>query len=169
VELKIVRKRVEILPDHDENDEVRFCPNCEGVLGSKILMPNEKKTRDHDLWLQCTKCYLIIEKYKTKVQSRVKDAIDVTDTDPHNDKTIVGLENRTSKLTPSQKERKKQLEHAYTASQEPDVQEALKHGLTVNLISDSNPEFSKEIDSTKGSNRKLRRDLYDAVQELDSY
>src|SRR6266508_2868565 len=58
--------------------------------GEKIILPNETKARDHDLWLQCPKCYTIVLIYEAKKES----------------KEIVGNDNK-KQLTPIQKERKK--------------------------------------------------------------
>ncbi len=74
--------------------------------GEKIILPNETKARDHDLWLQCPKCYTIVLIYEAKKESKLKDFIETSDNPFTQGKEIVGIDNK-KQLTPIQKERKK--------------------------------------------------------------
>ncbi|CAN5443171.1 hypothetical protein BH18THE1_BH18THE1_09770 [soil metagenome] len=59
------KREVRVLKSEDDyeghNRKVRYCPSCEEygfqvALGPKILLKDQPKPGDYDLWLQYTSC-----------------------------------------------------------------------------------------------------------------
>ena len=53
---------------------IRYCQRCEdlfqvqSILGNKILRIGEVKQSDYDLWLQCSNCGSLYQRYEVKVE-----------------------------------------------------------------------------------------------------
>lgn len=68
----------------EDEQTISYCPHCEQygfkqVLGPRILMKGEPIPRDHDQWLQCRSCGIIIPIYEVKKESKLQDFVETSD------------------------------------------------------------------------------------------
>jgi hypothetical protein len=144
--LKIRKKEVHIIGDYEDENPLKLCPNClehgsMGVLGPRLLLPNETKTSDWDQFLSCESCYTVVPIYEAKIRSQIEDFSELTENPFKEGSNILGLGNKQGAETDIQKERRKQLEEADKASDEIEIKQALRKGLIVDIIQDGLDDY----------------------------
>jgi hypothetical protein len=118
-------------------EKVRLCPSCYEIgiispLQNRILMPNEEKPRDYDLWKQCYRDGKLFPIYETKPESKISGFTETTDNPFNEGRKATGLGHKRcdKKKTPIEKLRERQKKEI-EREKDPDIKLELKKGLKV--------------------------------------
>jgi hypothetical protein len=110
---------VEIVDFYEDDDErkIAVCSRClkfgiESVLKNRIY-PDNQIPVDHENWLQCYNCGLIVPIYELQKESQIKDVVETIDNPFDIGTSFLGIDKRTSvggKNARKKKERQKELD-----------------------------------------------------------
>jgi hypothetical protein len=92
-------------------------------------------SRDHNDWLMCYHCGKVYAKWETKTEDKLKQFAENIDSPFDSASNITGLDNKRSRLTPIQKQRKRQLEEA-DKQKDPEIRALKRRGIQVDIIED---------------------------------
>jgi hypothetical protein len=134
------RSRVGIIDfnDADDDEKISYCKNClkygfHVPLRNRIYPDNEPIPVDHSNFLQCHECGLIVPIYELERDSKIQDAVSVSD-NPFNDgKSFLGIDSR--KLS---KKKRRQLDYDYINDEE--LKRELRKGSTLISYSEQLPQ-----------------------------
>ena len=138
------RSRVEIIDfssdDFNDDSKPAYCQHCKSFgflvpLKNRIYPNNEPIPVDHDQWLQCDECGLIVPVYELEKESSIKDVVETTDNPFDFGKDVLGIDSRTSiggKNARKKRERQTQLEDI----KDDEVKGELRKGNLVTILDD---------------------------------
>jgi hypothetical protein len=101
-----------------EDEKISYCKECleygfSVPLKNRIYPNNEPIPPDHENFLQCHECGLIIPVYELEKESSIKDVVETSDNPFDTGKDFLGIDSRTSiggKNARKKRERQRQLE-----------------------------------------------------------
>jgi hypothetical protein len=124
--------------DADDDEKISYCKNClkygfHVPLRNRIYPDNEPIPVDHSNFLQCHECGLIVPIYELERDSKIQDAVSVSD-NPFNDgKSFLGIDSR--KLS---KRKRRQQDYDYINDEE--LKRELRKGSTLISYSEQLPQ-----------------------------
>jgi hypothetical protein len=133
------RSRAEIVDFSDDDDSIKsYCKHClkygfKVQLRNRIYPDNEPIPIDHDQFLQCYECGLIVPVYEIEKESSIKDVVETTENPFDIDKSFLGIDSRTSiggKNARKKKERLRDRQRALDTIKDPDLKRELRSGQT---------------------------------------
>jgi hypothetical protein len=104
-----------IIRDDEEEEPISYCPHCleynqYRVLQERVQLIGETLSQsDRESFRQCHSCGLLVPVYELKQESKLQDFVESSSNPFDSGRSITGLDNK-KKLTPTQKQRKKQKE-----------------------------------------------------------
>jgi hypothetical protein len=113
------RSRAEIVDySSDDEEKISYCKHCLKYgfmvqLKNRLYPDNQPIPVDHENYLQCHECGLIVPVYEIEKEPSIKDVVETTDNPFDSGKMFLGIDSRTSvggKNARKKKERQKALE-----------------------------------------------------------
>ena len=122
-----------------DDQELAWCERCEKRgdktrLGEKILMDNQPPAPDHDSWMQCPKCYLLVPIFNVKYEGEIYSDLDVEDNPFDYAKAdILGVDSRL-------KSRVRRVKQRHEATGDKEIDLMVKDGWEVTGYSEDIPQ-----------------------------
>jgi hypothetical protein len=127
-----------------DNEKISYCKHCleygfQVRLKNRIYPDNEPIPVDHDQFLQCHECGLIVPVYEIEKEASIKDVIETSDNPFDIGTSFLGIDSRTSvggKNARKKRERQKELEDI----KDDEVKRELAKGNTIISYTEYQPQ-----------------------------